>query len=261
MKFIITWCLFFSSSLVLGQETKPLEPIAKVEEQKDVFNLTSYAPVYFIYNPHSSKVQASFKYKLHRKYNLYIGYTHLILWDLAEDSRPFLDVNYNPEVFYRWKTTNKINLESVDLIPYGHVSNGKDGDDTRSLDYAGAQANFKFNLRRDRVLRTAVRVKYMGNFDQTNNTIREYSGPVELRFSLTDFSKGIIDKAELTGRLYTGGTYGEDFSRGGQEIGINFRVMGVDITPSFYLQYFHGYNESLRYFNEKEHIVRFGLLL
>ena len=243
------------------EDIKEVLPTAEKEERKDMFNLTSYDPVYFIYSERSTKVQASFKYKLLRDYNLYGGYTHLILWDLNGESRPFLDVNYNPELFYRWDFKGEGFLESIDAIAYGHLSNGKELGESRSMDYTAGRFNFKTKLKKNRVLRTSLKVRIMGNFDQENEELRKYYGPFELKFTLTEFLTGVIDKGEITGRFYTGGNFGEDFSKGGQEIGLSFRIYGLEITPAFYIQYFHGYSEALRFFDQKENIIRFGLLL
>lgn len=235
-------------------------PVASKEEKRDTFNLTAYNPFYAIYHPESTKIQASFKYRLHRELNFYLGYTHLILWDLQGESRPFYDVNYNPELFYRWEFKNKKHIESIDFIGVGHTSNGQNYELSRSYDYTAVQFNFKYDIKQNQIFRTSLRLRYIGNFDEPNENLRDYYGPWELKFAVTEFMRGFVDKGELSGRIFGGGPWGTDFSKGGQEIGVSFRILGFEITPAFYLQYYHGYNESLRFFNQKENVFRFGLL-
>lgn len=252
--------LFLLSSLAYAEDKALPEPKAEVEERKDLFNLTYYKPVYFVYNPHSSKLQASFKYRLVRDYNLYFAYTHLILWDWHGESRPFFDVNYNPEFFYRWEFKKKY-LESIDLIPYGHTSNGRESEDSRSLDYIAVQMNFKSYVLRNLAIRSGIKLKHRYGFDSTNSEIEDYEGPLEVNLAATGFTRGFIDKGEITLKFIPGGKFANDFTKGSQEIGFSFRMMGFNITPEFYMQYFRGYNESLRYFRETENIFRVGLKL
>lgn len=247
---------------VKNKEASPTtSPIALKEERRDIFNVTAYEPIYFVYHNRSTKVQASFKYRLHRQLNWYASYTHLILWDWNSKSKPFLDQNYNPSLFYRMDKFKKDGLfESVDLIPYEHISNGKEAAESRSVDALGAQFNFRYS-EKSWVARAGVRARYWWNIESQNEDFRKYRGPFELRLALTQFSRSIFDKGEITARLFSGGDFGEDFTKGGQEIGISFRILGLEITPAFYLQFYHGYSESMRFYNQKENIVRFGLLL
>ena len=258
MKYILVFLMMVPWTPANAQDSTPS---VEQEEKRDAFNLTAYKPVYFLYHDRSSKIQASFKYKLIRDYNLFFSYTHLILWNLNEESRPFYDVNYNPELFYRWTYETSNPLESIDLIPYGHISNGKESLDSRSVDYVATQFNFKNKISKNMVFKSGIKLRYLHNFDDTNSDIQSYFGPLEINLSLTEFRRGFIDKGEISARVYSGGKWGDDLSKGGHEIGFTFRIMGLEITPAFYLQYFNGYSESLRYYNERESIVRFGILL
>lgn len=228
MKFI--FLLLVASSLSWANAE---QVVSRQEEKKDQFNLMSYNPIYLLYNPHKTKGQASFKYKLHQKLNWYLGYNQLLMWDLSAQSRPILDNNYNPELFYRWTAPDKNSRYFFDLIPYGHLSNGKGSNESRSLNYTAVQLAFKDYFAQDIIIRTSLRLRYMYDLDLSNKDIRKYNGPAELRFSLIGFKQGFIDKGELSARFYSGGDFGQDLSKGGQEIGFSFRFLGIDITPHF----------------------------
>lgn len=81
-----------------------------------------------------AKVQTSFKYRMVAESNWYLAYSVVVGWDIYEPSLPFRDINFMPEVFYRWEPSGK-NPYSVD-VGYWHNSNGKDSKDSRAWDRA-----------------------------------------------------------------------------------------------------------------------------
>src|SRR5688572_9136616 len=69
------------------------------EEEASI--LQRHYPFYFVYGRPLSKLQVSFKTPVVRKFPLYFGYTQFMFWALEEESKPFRDLTYNPELFYR----------------------------------------------------------------------------------------------------------------------------------------------------------------
>ncbi|MGR9578090.1 phospholipase A [Pandoraea sputorum] len=68
--------------------------------------------------------------------NLYFGYTQLSIWDLEAESAPFRDSNYRPSFFYYVPDTGvRAGWFSSLGVAAGieHESNGKAGDDSRSI--------------------------------------------------------------------------------------------------------------------------------
>src|SRR5688572_12727375 len=87
-------------------------------ESANIFlkNISAYEPIYFLYSPVPSdaKFQFSFKYRflneegtLARQWpwllGLHIGFTQTSFWDLDEESLPFEDTNFRPELLYLWE--------------------------------------------------------------------------------------------------------------------------------------------------------------
>ncbi|MFN7906062.1 MAG: phospholipase A, partial [Pseudobdellovibrionaceae bacterium] len=112
---------------------KKLADFAKEDEMQNRFNLEYHNPSYFVYGEPSSKLQISFKYSPLKKIPLYLGYTQLGFWHLRDDSKPFKDFNYNPEIFYTLDLNDSF-WKEIDFAPYEHKSNGSDGKNSRSFD-------------------------------------------------------------------------------------------------------------------------------
>lgn len=257
-KYIYILLFLFSFSAQAQNKTSELTPAAATEEKKDFFNLTAYEPFYFLYNSDTSKVQASFKFKIAKDINLFLGYTHLLFWQLNKDSMPLKDVNYNPELFYRFEKVK--HLGQIDMVGLGHKSNGKEGLESRSYNYVGVNLSPRFDIRKNISLSTRIKFRYIFAAEE-NKDLMKYISPVEFQGFLNAFSYGVVEKAQLNFRVYPGGNFGEHWGRGGEEIGISFRIRGLEITPSFYLQYFQGYAENLLEYNQFQQTFRAGILL
>lgn len=66
--------------------------------------------------------------------NFFFGYTQKSFWQVynSDDSRPFRETNYNPELFYRWKPKKPICAGCGLDIGFDHESNGQEVVDSRS---------------------------------------------------------------------------------------------------------------------------------
>jgi len=229
-------------------------------QEEEVFNLSGYEPLYFIFGK-PSKVKASFKYRLIKKIDFYFGYNQYVFWEIGQDSTPFQDVTYSPEFFYRWKVSPDHFVRSLDIIPYWHMSNGKKSETSRSLDRAAVQANFIQPIKND-VFRMSIRLSTPSyNLDNTNLDIRQYVGPWEVRASYSEIPIWFIKRCEVSVRYYTGGSFGQRFRRGGREIGISFPLSALQLNQAVYIQYFEGNAENLIHYNGYSRHLRMGLRL
>lgn len=232
---------------------------AKTDKVQEELNLTKYEPIYFIYGNPASKLQFSFKYELVNPINLYLGFTQLMFWELGRDSKPFGDINYNPQVFHRVPLEG-YGIESVDFSPFEHKSNGRDGSASRSFERAYVQINYLKDYG-SKTLRIASRVSYIYNTDKLNRDIPEYVGPLDLRFTITQFLPWILDKGEFYFRLIPGGRWAQNWQKGSQEAGVSFRLGEFHINPSIYIQFFNGYGESLLEYDKHDQQIRAGFML
>jgi hypothetical protein len=120
-----------------------------------------YEPVYFIVGGDgglNAKFQISLRFRLFDNHgrlarrlpwidDLYLSFSQTSLWDLGELSKPFTDSSYRPRLFYanydlaRFLDGNlRVGVESG----FGHESNGKEGDASRSYNMLYARPTLTF---------------------------------------------------------------------------------------------------------------------
>jgi len=258
---------FFTSVFCFGEETKKtnideLSNTQSVCPSDSEDRIARHKDIYFIYGDPNTKVQISLKFKLFSKNNLFLAYTQTMFWDLAKNSSPFKDVDYNPELFYRINLPNSGILKSIDIGLFEHKSNGEPGLDSRAWNRSYVKFNtvsrfYKWTFNWD----TKVFALYRFGLDKTNQDIGYYMGFWETKiyfvnfFDLNDF----IDRAQLYFSFFSGGEISQCISKGGQELGLKIRIGGGKFNPFFFVQLYHGYNESLLDYNKESFSYRFGL--
>ena len=102
--------------------------------------LTPLQKKYQIYRPLETQFQISFKKQL--SYNffgwnefLFVAYTQTVFWELYEDSSPFRETDYEPEVYLSVPSSTYFDEKyGLKAVRYGflHESNGQDGYRSRS---------------------------------------------------------------------------------------------------------------------------------
>ena len=218
-----------------------------------------YKPNYFLYGDPDSKLSLSLKIKVLEESNFYLAYSQLMFWELSEDSSPFKDVNYNPEIFYRKYVEDRPSTW-VDVGIFEHESNGLGGYDSRGWNrfyllysaeaFSWEQAKFYASFK--------AWVPY--NAEETNEDITEYRGLWELNLTVASFLGEDYETSDLIFRVYGGGSNSIDPTQGGQEITLRLKGTAFKgLLPVFTVQYFNGYGESLLSYNEKESVWRVGI--
>ena len=97
------------------------------------------------YEPQQAKFQVSFATNLVELPNLWthvwLGYTQKSFWDIFDESSPFAEHDFNPELFFSWSP----DVWKLDSWQGGweHESNGVGGDESRSWDRAYVAGTFK----------------------------------------------------------------------------------------------------------------------
>lgn len=227
-------------------------------DHEDGSILQRHQPFYFVYGEPLSKLQLSFKSPVFRDRNFYFAYTQVMFWALTEDSKPFRDLTYNPELFYRWDLHNGF-LRSIDFGLIGHTSNGKRGFDSRSLD----MKYLRFNGEREGsrwLTRYTLQASYLHSFDPTNRNIQEYVGPLSFTVSFIQLFDAWVDKSEVALTAAPGGKFADKWDQGGYQLSWSFRLGGIKLVPAFYLQYYYGYAESLLNYDQHVRELRGGII-
>ena len=227
---------------------------------------TRYAEVFSLHNKlnyiivgdDDAKLQFSFKYRPLRDIPLFIAYSNLIIWDVYADSQPYQDINFNPELFYRFGGQEE-GVFSLDL-GYWHDSNGKDAADSRSWDRVFLRANSFFSLWGiDLYWMTSL---YNSLSKGANNTdISEYLGFWETSFYATRLLGRDRENLDLE-LILRSGEHGRVLQRGSVTLGAKYRLQTAPrFNPYLYLQYFNGYAESMFFYNQRSEEMRFGIAL
>ncbi len=230
--------------------------------------ISPYEPIYFdVGNKggRNARYQVSFKYRIFTPNdpnnpgfadNIYLGYTQTALWDLHSDSHPFVDTSFKPSLFWRkdalWQSPQKdwfLGLASG----VEHESNGKSGDDSRSLNFAYIQPEFSYRFDGGSTLTFAPRFKSYFSV-QNNPDYADYAGHVDWKLRWAQ-DNGLV----LSG-LYRQGHEGRNATQ--LEAAWPLRRTFLNMNGYLHLQYFKGYGETLLGYNHKSDAqVRVGISL
>jgi outer membrane phospholipase A len=231
-----------------------------------------YEPVYFIVGGDgglNAKFQISLRFRLFDNHgrlarrlpwidDLYLSFSQTSLWDLGELSKPFTDSSYRPRLFYanydlaRFLDGNlRVGVESG----FGHESNGKEGDASRSYNMLYARPTLTFGDPDGlRAYFAPLIHNYIAASD--NPDIDDYRGYV-------DWLAGIGSKGGLD--FWTVLRKGTRSDFGSIELNASYplsKLSGGDLTGWLLLQYFNGYGESLLDYNRKlDSQLRLGIAI
>lgn len=250
-----------------------------------LFNFRVYKPVYllpvfwtsnvndFPYSPNprntvttsldldavEAKFQLSFKTKAVENLfgdngDIWMGYTQNSRWQVynAEESRPFRETNYEPEVLLVFRNGYSIGGWNGRMAAVGinHQSNGRDDPLSRSWN------RIMFNIGLDRenwalMLRPWIRIS--DGDDDDNPGIEDYIG------------RGDVTLTHLRGRnefslMARHSLRGGDRSHGALQFDWGF-PLHRSLPMRGHLQVFHGYGESLIDYNHRATYVGLGISL
>lgn len=202
------------------------------------------------------KYQLSFQYQVART-PVYVAYTQTAYfrWLDAENSRPFRETNYNPEVWYRFRP-GRLRPDWLGLdIGYEHESNGEDLPESRSWDrtYVRAwfdQDNWYGSLKVwSRVPEGDPSTPEDPDGDD-NPDIVDYYGHHELRLQYT-FDDG--DRLSALSRY--------SFSDHHGALRLDYATPTGAGSGYWYVQLFSGYGESLETFRDQRTRIGIGFAL
>lgn len=253
--FFILFFFVISSSTFGRNVEKTAENIFGVDTLE---KFSYYNPMYVVGGDDDLKLQFSFKYRLAKSWNFYFAYTQLMFWNVYDESKPFADVNYNPEVFYRLFEGWGDSFMNLD-VGYIHSSNGREGLDSRSLDRVFVRSSFGAKIERNYIA-VQVMAYQIYNEDETNRDIVNHLGYYSLGFFVSDIILMENEHIDLEAKAFAGSKL-YDFDKGGYLLGLSYDFESSDFNPSIYLQRFEGFGESLDRYNIKRTEYRIGLLL
>lgn len=178
---------------------------------------------------------------------LRFGYSQLSWWNIADDSSPFTEHNYNPEVYWDFTQPGRPligDFPYVDRVGLEHQSNGLGGLDSRSWDRIYAQKTYHLLPQ----LRLGFKLWQVIGTDWQNDDIEDYlgSGQVSLEYEPND-------RTLIRFKVHRG----HDVSTYSYQADIRYRRPWLN--SAFFLSYYNGYGEALINYNQKASSVRLGL--
>lgn len=229
--------------------------------------ISGYEPMYFDIGWRgrtTARFQLSAKYRLFSPAdgrnarwfeNFYAGYTQTSLWDLQGDSMPFIDTTFNPSLFWmsdrvwasadsKWRLGVNTGVE--------HRSNGKDGDDSRSVNDVYLEPGVHYRFDGGSTLSFAPRVRSYFGVASENSDYSAYAGHVDWKLRWEQ------DGGAIVSAMYRQG----DSNRRTTQLDFNWPLKRTFLNMNGYLhlQYFNGYGETLLGYNQRnESQFRIGL--
>lgn len=226
--------------------------------QESIQDIYHFKPIYFLLGQPVTKVQFSAKIRVVRTENVYLGYTQLMIWELFHDSRPFTDINYNPELFYRWtmrdgKATGE--NEWLDFGPYNHESNGKEGLDSRSWNRVFLRYARSGPVGPRMKLGLSIQAWVPYSLESTNKDLVQYRGIYEINVTASNFLGRFFEDHDLNLRFYPGGKSNVNPLRGGRELTLRLKGNEKLFLTQILFQFFQGRGEAM--LNYRENVVGF----
>lgn len=243
-------------------ETIEDESTEAPEKNKFSSKLSPDEPLYFVVGWReyiNAKFQLSFKYAfmnpqggLSKKApffsHVYLGYTQTSLWDLEGDSKPFYDTSYRPSLFYRDDDLYRSESGRYRLwgqIGIEHQSNGQGGDESRNLNILYVQPVFEYpDVWGGGHLTVKPRIWFYLSKGEENSDIADYRGYGALKVAFTGRSEWQLAATVRVGTsgkasVQVDGTWPMD------------KILSRSFEGYLYAQYFDGWSESLRSYNER----------
>ena len=218
--------------------------------------LKYYEPIYMLFTHDFSKKPDRKADELHFEFSferpiaydalglgekISFAYAQNSWWQITQDSAPFRESNYRPELYV------SAPVPFADELKLGamHESNGKGGEESRSWNRLYAQSTWSadgFSI--------TPRAWYAFWLDRTNEDIADYMGYGDLRASYT------FGKQRLSA-LWRNNLHFDGSNRGAIELNYSFPIFNSGFYG--YLRYFNGYGESLADYKRSVNKIGIGL--
>lgn len=218
--------------------------------------LKYYEPIYMLFTHDFSKKPDRKADELHFEFSferpitydalglgekISFAYAQNSWWQITQDSAPFRESNYRPELYV------SAPVPFADELKIGamHESNGKGGEESRSWNRLYAQSTWSANG-----FSITPRAWYAFWLDRTNEDIADYMGYGDLRASYT------FGKQRLSA-LWRNNLHFDGSNRGAIELNYSFPIFNSGFYG--YLRYFNGYGESLADYKRSVNKIGIGL--
>ena len=274
-----------ASEVQAGEQEQTAVDVRLKKDRENVlqpFTLMAHKPSYYLFAAHNQRgysteyyeqhfgrsdvafndTEAQFQFSLKvplgvdlfKSFDIYAAYTNRSFWQLYNQdiSRPFRETNHEPEAWLQftpgWEMFGFKN--SANAIGVVHQSNGRGGELSRS--WNRIYANFVFQRGNFALgFKPWIRLSEAAE-DDDNPDITDYLGHFELRAGYK--WKQQVFSIMSRNNLESG------FDRGAVELGWSFPLWSYPYLKG-YIQYFHGFGESLIDYNQRVNRIGIGITL
>lgn len=210
-----------------------------------------------------TKFQLSFKKNIAENIlgfneKLFLGYTQTSWWQTADNSSPFRETNYEPEIYFLFPYYSQKTALKAYKIGMIHQSNGQDAPKSRSWNrlYLGGIFQYDGFFIEPRVWYRFPE-KRKSDITQSsgddNPDIAEYLGYGDLKISYPY-------RSHVFSLLLRNNLEFNSNNRGAAQLDWTFPIAGVDDVFA-YVQFFSGYGESLIDYNKHSDRISIGFSL
>ena len=230
-------------------------------------HIYSYEPIYFVLGQYpAAEFQFSLKYKpfdLESRWNpvahTYFAYTQTSFWDLITQDPSFYDTSYKPSAFLWYPGLLQKSRFQLDLQGgVEHESNGRGGSEERSLNTIYLQPTFSYDLPAHFQISLQPRVWDYISLGSNNPDLPAYRGYGDLLGAVTWNEPSSGEKIQFASRL----RIGDEGRYAGTWFILRFNLpYRSHFNPSVQLQYFTGYGQTLRQYNQTSSAFRAGLCI
>jgi outer membrane phospholipase A len=233
-------------------------------------HISFYEPIYFILGSYpAAEFQLSLKYRLldlEDKWNpfthFYFAYTQTSFWDLISKNPSFYDTSYKPSLFFYYPALLHKKFFQLDLqLGIEHESNGQGGSLERSLNTGYFQPKLTFDLPGHVEFSLQPRAWFYAYVGDNNENIAAYRGYGDLLAAVTWTSPRTGEKIQVSSKL----RIGDEGTHAGAQFDLRFNLANVPVlykfNPTIQVQYFTGYGQTLRQYDQISQAIRGGVCL
>ena len=181
-----------------------------------------------------------------------------MIWQIFKDVPYFSDINYNPELFYRFKLNPTLD-QSLDFVFLTHESNGEGGSKEKSWNRSGLKLQWTTIFHEDAKIYWSLNLWYPYYYNKFNPDIVIFRGLAELTVTITQFIGKQWDQDDFTIRFFLGGSSYLNPLQGGQEFTLRVKAKNRTFLPLFIAQVYHGYGQTLNTYRENSLALRVGI--
>jgi len=264
-RFFVSLSLFIATLLITHPAGAAGDHINRVADGISLHKPTWIMPATWSNEYNGDKTEAVFQISVKKQVmgtGLYVAYTQKSFWQAynTDESCPFRETNYNPEMFYRFEPGNALfqSMGSDNLgmdIGFEHESNGRSMPESRSWNRAYltpyyANDNLLVALKLWYITEESKDVPEDGQSGSNNPDIADYMGYGEFSVTYQTYGEQLFD---LMARCNP--------ATGKGAASLTWSIPVTDGGVFFMVQGFHGYGDSLIDYNRSISRVGAGFML